>query len=266
MLTFQEVVVNPQTPTQSWKSIAHLCNLQEGILVQENPNLRLVCISDTHCTHRNIELPEGDILIHTGDATRGGTYQQIKDFLDWFSVQPFSHRIWISGNHDLTLQKDFYLQNWRRFHAFHKEDPDAILALIHSYADVLYLQDELVECAGLRIYGSPWQPTFFDWGFNAARGEEIAQKWSNIPIGIDILLTHGPPLGVGDLCNSGVRAGCADLLHQIMYRIQPRVHVFGHIHEAEGMWHNGHTQFINAAVCNTQYQYKNRPKVYSISR
>ena len=264
MLSFQQVVVNPQTPTQSWNSIAHLCNQQEGILVQKNPTLRLVCISDTHCCHRSIELPEGDILIHTGDVTRGGTYQQIKDFLEWFSVQPFSHRIWIAGNHDITLQQDFYLRNSRRFHKLHKEDPKAIQALVHSYTSVVYLQDELVECAGLRIYGSPWQPTFFDWGFNAARGEDIAQKWAMIPSQVDILLTHGPPLGFGDRCHSGVRAGCADLLHHIMYRIKPKVHVFGHIHEAQGMWHNGTTQFINAAVCDTRYQYAHPPKVYSI--
>ena len=79
---------------------------------------------------------------------------------------------------------------------------------------------------------------------------------------IDILMTHGPPLGYGDLCSSGKRAGCANLLHQIMYRIKPKVHVFGHIHEDVGMWNNGVTTFVNAASCSLQYQIAHSPKEF----
>ena len=52
-----------------------------------------------------------------------------------------------------------------------------------------------------------------------------------IPDDTDILITHGPPLGYGDKCCSGQRAGCAELLSTVQLRVKPKLHVFGHIHE-----------------------------------
>ena len=76
----------------------------------------------------------------------------------------------------------------------------------------------------MKFYGSPWQPWFCDWAYNLARGEEIAAKWAAIPSDTDVLVTHGPPLGHGDLCSSGQRAGCLDLLERV-HALRPRVHV-----------------------------------------
>lgn len=52
-----------------------------------------------------------------------------------------------------------------------------------------------------------------------------------IPSDTDILVTHTPPVGHGDLCCSGVRAGCVELLSTVQNRVKPKYHVFGHIHE-----------------------------------
>ena len=49
--------------------------------------------------------------------------------------------------------------------------------------------------------------------------------------GIDVLVTHGPPIGHGDECEGGHRAGCVDLLAEVQNRIKPKYHVFGHVHE-----------------------------------
>jgi len=54
-----------------------------------------------------------------------------------------------------------------------------------------------------------------------------------IPDDIDILITHGPPLGYGDFCFSQMRAGCSELLSTIQQRVKPKIHVFGHIHEGK---------------------------------
>ena len=75
------------------------------------------------------------------------------------------------------------------------------------------------------------QPEFGGWGFNLPRGEPCRKVWEKIPEGIDILITHGPPIGHGDLCLSHQRAGCVDLLREIQERVKPKYHVFGHIHE-----------------------------------
>ena len=95
----------------------------------------------------------------------------------------------------------------------------------------IYLQDSGTRLYGIKIYGTPWQPKFCDWAFNLKRGQELMQKWDMIPDDTDILITHTPPVGYGDLCASGVRAGCVDLLTSVQKRIRPKYHIYGHIHE-----------------------------------
>lgn len=75
------------------------------------------------------------------------------------------------------------------------------------------------------------QPEFCKWAFNLPRGKECLSKWNLIPSDTDILVTHSPPLGFGDLCCTGVRAGCVELLSTVQQRIVPKYHVFGHVHE-----------------------------------
>ena len=61
------------------------------------------------------------------------------------------------------------------------------------------------------------------------RGEACLRKWNAIPDETDILVTHTPPIGHGDLCCTGVRAGCVELLstvpvsytHLDVYKRQP---------------------------------------------
>ena len=105
-----------------------------------------------------------------------------------------------------------------------------------------YLQDERLEVMGLKVYGSPWQPRFSDSAFNLSRGAELRAVWDKIPSDTDILVTHSPPLGVMDQCRSHTRdggtrpagrSGCEDLTHQLVTRLRPRLHVFGHVHEGK---------------------------------
>ena len=104
---------------------------------------------------------------------------------------------------------------------------------------------------------------FNDWAFSTERGEESMKLWNTIPTETDILVTHGPPLGHGDLCVDGHRAGCAALLHAVEERVKPRIHAFGHIHEGYGATTNGETLFLNASNCNVNYnKHKLHPPVY----
>lgn len=77
------------------------------------------------------------------------------------------------------------------------------------------------------------QPEYCNWAFNLPRGTSCLEKWDAIPEDTDILITHTPPVGHGDLCCTGVRAGCVDLLSTVQTRVKPKYHVFGHIHEGE---------------------------------
>ena len=194
---------------------------------------RLVCLSDTHDRLEDIEVPEGDVLIHAGDFSRRGKESQVQRFAEAFGSLPHPHKLLIAGNHDFLFERD----------------PDRAREIVAPFT---YLQDSGVECCGLRFWGAPWQPRFFDWAFNLDRGPEIAAKWALIPTGIDVLITHGPPQGVLDLTSGGEHAGCEELRLRIA-ELRPRLHVFGHIHEAWGRITIDGTTFVNASNCDLGY-------------
>lgn len=191
------------------------------------PALTLVLLSDTHGRHREVTVPPGDVFLYAGDLTLRGEFDMIADFNDWLGNLPHRHKVMICGNHDLTFERD-PVEARRRI------------------TNAIYLQDSAVEIEGLKIWGSPWQPWFFSWAFNLHRGEPIAEKWKLIPTDTDILITHGPPAGVLDWTLQEKGVGCADLLARLR-QVRPKLHLFGHIHEAAGVTVEGGTLFVNAS-------------------
>merc|ERR1712137_1113710 len=109
------------------------------------------------------------------------------------------------------------------------------------------------------IYGTPWQPKYFDWGFNLRRGAARRNKWDLIPQDTHILLTHGPPLGFLDGGHDMLNAGCVDLLQCVQQRVRPLFHVFGHIHSGYGAKRDLYTTYLNASTCDSSYQPTNEP-------
>lgn len=195
--------------------------------------MRIVCISDTHNRTADLKVPDGDLLIHAGDLTMRGTLDELRKSRQFLDSLPHPNKVIIAGNHDWGFEKE----------------PEAVRALFSSFT---YLQDQETTVAGLRIWGSPWQPWFFDWAFNLDRGPAIRSKWDLIPDGIDVLVTHGPPAGHGDRNMSGESVGCSDLL-EVLTRIRPRLHVFGHIHEGYGESSANGVRFVNASICTFGY-------------
>ena len=198
--------------------------------------MRLVIISDTHGQHDSLTLPEGDMLLHCGDFSTRGSLNEFISFFGWFKNQPFKHKVFIAGNHDGSLELD------RNF----------ALSLIKD-THVVYLENSLVELEGLKIYGSPVTPLYGNWAFMKNRGKDIRRYWQFIPQDLDILITHGPPYGILDFTARGVHAGCEDL-EDIVGRVKPKLHLFGHIHEQAGQEVKGETTFINASVLDHRYQ------------
>jgi len=232
-------------------------------------SVRFVCISDTHCRHGDLArlLPEGDVLLHAGDFTSSGDLDELRCFGSWLGSLPYAHKLVIAGNHDTTLHEEYYLAAGRwRFHARAPLEPALCrAALLEACGDsVTYLEDEAVVVQGVRVYGSPWQPEFSNWAFGLPRGPALAHKWAAIPDDTDVLLTHGPPLGRGDRCSGGNRAGCADLLGAVQGRVRPQFCVFGHIHEGYGVTFDGVTHFVNAASSSCDYRCENVPLVFDV--
>ena len=209
--------------------------------------MRIVCISDAHSMHRQIQVPDGDLLIHAGDSLGVGTLDELEDLDQWFSELPHTNKILIAGNHDWCFQ----------------DEPAEARELVRN---AHYLQDSPLELAGLKFWGSPWTPVFFNWAFNLERGDAIAERWARIPGDTDVLITHGPPAGILDRIESPsgiVRPGCEALAERIA-RLSLKLHIFGHIHEGHGEEQIGDCLCVNASTCNGSFKPLNPPIVIDL--
>lgn len=204
--------------------------------------VRIVAVADTHLFHGELDVPDGDVLVHAGDLCRGGELDELREAAMWLAALPHRHKVIVAGNHD-----------W----AFVRE-PEAARAAV---AGMVYLQDREATIDGLRFYGSPWQPAFHDWAFNLPRGPELAAVWAEIPHGLDVLVTHSPPDGIGDATPVGGRAGCAELASRVA-TVRPRLHLFGHIHQDGGLWVRDGVVSANV----TTWECERAPTVIDIDR
>jgi Icc-related predicted phosphoesterase len=221
---------------------------------------RITFISDTHTKHERVtnDLPGGDILIHAGDIMNGGhSIHELTDFIKWFDgIEGYETKIFIAGNHDWRFEYDLsfckgYLESAKTVN--HLQDEELVLYFDGPNGD--RPEDNI------RIYGSPWQPEFFNWAFNLPRrGPGLASKWEAIPENTDILITHGPAYGFVDTVENkrNQHLGC-ELLAERIEEIKPKIHVCGHIHSGHGYTFNGHTHFFNASVLSEQYTYAYKP-------
>jgi predicted phosphohydrolase len=198
-------------------------------------------------------VPPCDVLLHCGDLTMVGGVENYRRVLQMLHDVPAELKLVIAGNHDLDLDRA-----WWRTHpakvdnpAQHEEALEAMKGPWAKEAGVTYLEEgihsfTLKSGAKFTVYASPWQPEFYDWGFNYERNqdrfntpEQVAQGVRSIaenPIPnfgvIDVIMTHGPPKDILDWTAHG-NAGCDNILRAVS-RARPRLHCFGHIHEGYG--------------------------------
>ena len=212
----------------------------------------ITLISDTHTKHKQLNglLPGGDLIIHAGDMSSMGYKHEIQQFLKWYNdLDNYTNKIFIAGNHDCGFQNE----------------PDMCKELLEFYNKVTYLQDN-IEVIGedyetaVKVYGSPWQPEFYNWAFNLPRnGWELEVKWNDIPLNTDILVTHGPAWGkVDTVLGQGIPLGC-ELLAERIKVVKPKIHVCGHIHTGYGYVFDGDTHYFNAAVLDEKYYCTQKP-------
>lgn len=209
--------------------------------------MKITIISDTHQRHNMLteDLIGGDLLLHCGDAMSSGYYEQeLISFCEWFdSIKNYDCKIFIAGNHCRIFE----------------DNPERALEIVSNYPSIIYLQDNFFIYKGVKIYGSPWQPWFYDWAFNLPRnGAGLMSKWEAIPEDTDILITHAPAWGYLDTVRGGEHLGCEQLRERVDV-IKPKIHAWGHIHDSYGELKTESTHFINASVLNERYEYKNKP-------
>jgi Icc-related predicted phosphoesterase len=181
--------------------------------------MKILHLSDTHNQHRQLKnLPEADIIIHSGDASENGTEGEVLDFLNWFCELDYPHKIFVAGNHDFCL------------------DGEKIKGLPKTCH---YLCNSGVEINGVKFWGIPY---FLS---NELNGDFAAQT-EKIPADADVLISHRPPLGILDFVE-GENFGCSDLLQAVL-KIRPKYHLFGHAHAGYGIEKSASTTFVNGAL------------------
>lgn len=186
--------------------------------------MKILHLSDTHGYHRRLrDLPEADVVVHSGDICMVGSEQEAIDFLNWFCDLPYKHKIFICGNHDDCL---------------YGANINGLDENVH------YLCNSGVTIDGVKFYGVPM-----------FMGDCITQRqernYSKIPADVDVLITHMPPYGVLDF-DDEINYGSEELLQRVS-EINPRLHLFGHIHRQHGLTDNGITRFSNGAIMNKDY-------------
>lgn len=146
-----------------------------------------------------------------------------------------------TGNHDITLDADFYSQHGLYFHNQHPQDPQKCLQLLTSSSSIFYLNHQSIDIrlakeggpqTAFKIFGSPYSPARGLWAFGYPP-ERASQLWDQIPLDTDIIVTHTPPKFHCDESGGRGAAGC-EILRQTLWRVRPRLAVCGHIHEGRG--------------------------------
>jgi Icc-related predicted phosphoesterase len=208
------------------------------------PHIRIVCISDTHELHRELAVPNGDLLIHAGDFTfLSKRPSMLRDFDKWLGELPHRYKVVIPGNHDYVLEDP--QQHWQ-------------------ISNATLLVDSGIEVEEIKIWGSPVTP-LYGGAFGKSNAADRKRHWAQIPEGTDILITHGPPFGILDGAPGGnIHEGDPELWEAVL-RVRPRLHVFGHVHAGYGTRPAKSTLFVNAALFEDG-ELSKRPIVLAFSR
>jgi Icc-related predicted phosphoesterase len=215
--------------------------------------MNVVALSDMHGNLPE-NIPACDLLLLAGDLTpvrnHGVAFQAEwldHEFRAWLRRVPARKVIGVAGNHDFIFEKE----------------PERV----PKDLPWTYLQDSGTEWEGWKIWGTPWQPWFFDWAFNGDP-ERLRRQWALIPDDTDILVVHGPPYGYGDGVPERDRVrhcGCPHLLARIQ-QIRPRLVVYGHIHEGRGEWQVGPTRLANVTLLDAGYSVVHPPWVTQLHK
>lgn len=225
--------------------------------------MKIVSYSDSH-GNLDIKIPKFiDLLLICGDISDCRGSHHPTDQLYWIKNRfiPYIQDkakdiVLIPGNHDFCFEM---LMEQYREDEFRKSLPK----------NIHYLRDSMIEIGGMKIYGTPWTPPFYDWAFMAEENI-LDKKFSKIPEGIDILLSHGPALGLADtiteLHDIGKSCGSLSLLKHVQ-RVMPTYFFSGHIHSAEHkvneyVYNNKVIKYANVSVLDEQYEPAYLPLVY----
>lgn len=195
--------------------------------------MKIIATGDTH--GRFPKLPEGDVLVHTGDGTLYGSLSNVRELDNWFGSLDYKHIIYVPGNHDFCFAEGAGIKN----------------------AHVLINKEIVID--GVKFWGSPFSRRLGAFVF-MREDADLERIWELIPEDVDILITHGPPYGILDWSIRQDHAGSKTLMERVD-KVKPTYHLFGHIHEGAGISIQNGIVFRNVSYVNEFYQPANDPIV-----
>lgn len=207
-------------------------------------------IADTHAAHMEVKPPEADILVVAGDFLGHGRLAEVGLFNKWLGTLPHKHKIVVAGNHDWACQ----------------DHPHAVQGML---TNAIYLDMGACVVMGIKFFGCPWTPEFFNWAFMYGRGSEQARRlWGGVPDDTNVLVTHGPPAGTTlgrtkeHFDRGSEDAGCPILRNRIEQLPLLRATFHGHIHPGAGVAKIGNVTCHNVAVVDDHYKVVRNGLVY----
>lgn len=209
----------------------------------------LVHLSDTHLRELN-NLPGGDVLAHTGDFLNYGSVDELARFIkELESVAKRYTEVWIvPGNHDIITE----------------DNPELAREMFKAIPNVILLDHKAYEYKGFKVFGTPYQPFFCNWGWNIKSSQVLEGKYNDIPDDVEILLTHCPSYGILDRTPRGELVGSRELKAQLPRLKNLKVHAFGHIHNDYGYEVINEVTYSNASICDERYIASNEPRVIDV--
>lgn len=222
---------------------------------------KLLFFSDTHGKHsrelaKYINDADADIVIFTGDFVED-RFSEVSytNFFQWFSTIKAT-KIMIAGNHDFLLSERTFTKP----------------QLLDEYG-IHYLENEALEIEGIKFFGSPivvkrlLNKRTTHAVFYKQREDVNETFWDFIPSDTNVLLTHGPAFGIGDSARGNTPTGCIHLLNKLGTLKDLKVHAFGHIHEAHGLYYMQELDWkfvaINSSIVDQNYGLKNKPIIFN---
>lgn len=198
--------------------------------------MKILHLSDTHnCHHRLHDLPEADVVVHSGDFCMVWEEREAIDFLNWFCDLPYKHKIFICGNHDECL---------------YGANIDGLDNNVH------YLRNSSIEIDGVKFYGVPMF-------MSDCVTERQSRNYANIPNDTNVLITHSPAYGILDF-DDNIHNGSEEILTRISALPSLKAHLFGHIHTNHGITKQNGIIFSNGAIMNSDYSNINTPNLIEI--
>lgn len=219
--------------------------------------MKICAFSDMHGIFLYKNIKPCDILLICGDIVPLNIQTNIpksdkwfkEEFIPWCCRQPVDKVFLIAGNHDFfMLNRDKVIKEY----------------LINT--KIYYLNNENVGYEGINIFGTPDCHIFGSWAFMYSPEKELID-FNKIYPNCDILMSHDAAMNHSDCCleiDPNKHIGNEEL-RQVVERVKPKWHVFGHLHTCD---HNIVDYFGTKTACvsllNEQYNLVYNPLYFEI--